>query len=79
MKIKLPPGIIVKTATLGTAIWLALSLFEISGYDTSAAGKLDLLGISIIGAIVINGIGIVIQEVYDWHHAKKRGRRHDDY
>ncbi len=78
MKIKLPPGIIVKTATLGPAIWLALSLIEMSGYDTSATGKLDLLGISIIGAIVINGIGIVIQEVYDWHLAKKRDRRHDD-
>lgn len=78
MKIKLPPGIIVKSATLVTAIWLGLSLIDISGYDTSARGKLDLLGFAVIGAIVINGIGIVLQEFYDWHLARQGGRRRDD-
>ena len=78
MKIKLPPGIIVKIATIGTVVWLVLSLGEIPGYDTSPQGKIDLFAIAIIGAVVISGMGIVLQEVYDFYLAKKRGRRHDD-
>ena len=78
MKIQLPTGFLVKIATLSTAVWLWLSLSEIPGYDTSATGKLDLFALSIIGAVVIMGIGLVFQWVYEFYLAKKQGRRHDD-
>ncbi len=78
MKIQLPPATLVKIATIGTVVWLVLSLGEIPGYDTSPQGKIDLFAIAIIGAVVISGIGLVLQEVYDFYLAKKQGRRHDD-
>jgi type VI protein secretion system component VasK len=78
MKIKLPPGLFVKIAFLCAAIWLVVSLSEIPDYDTSATGKLDLLALSILVAVVIMAIGFVLQWVHDYYLATKRGRRYDD-
>ncbi len=78
MKIQLPPATLVKIATLGAIVWLVLSLGEIPGYDTSAKGKLDLLAFSILGAVVILGLGLIFQWVYDYYLVKRQGRRHDD-
>ena len=47
-------------------------------WPASAKGKIDLPALSILGAIVILGIGLVLQWDYEFYPARKRGRRHND-
>lgn len=78
MAVKLPQSIFIKAAALGTLIWLVVSLKEIAGYDTSAKGKLDLLGFTVLGVILIMGAGFGAQWLYHFYLAKTRRQRPGD-
>lgn len=78
MDIKLPQALFIKVAALGTVIWLVISLNEIVKYDTSAKGKLDLLGFTVLGVILIMGAGFGAQWLYHFFLAKTRRQRPGD-
>ncbi len=78
MNIKLPQGLFIKVAAVATVIWLVFSLNEIINYDTSAKGKLDLLGFTVVGVILIMGAGFGTQWIYHFYLAKTRRRRSED-
>ncbi len=78
MDIKLPQAIFIKLAALATVVWLVFSVIDLLQYDTSAKGKLDLLGITVLIAILIMGAGFGAQWLYHFYLAKTRRQRPGD-
>ncbi len=68
---RVPSRIFIYLSIAATAVWLAVSVYEIIGSDATVAAKVNLTAMAIIGAVGILGLGFAVQWVVDY-------RRRDD-
>ncbi len=71
---RLPRFIFIQLAAIVTAVWLAMSAYEILGSVASVTGKLNLTVIALIGAAVIMGLGFFVQWIVDYIRTPRRRR-----
>ncbi len=71
---RIPRYIFVQLAAILTAAWLAVSGYEILGSSASATGKINLAVIALVGAVVIMGLGFLIQWAVDYIRTPRRRR-----
>jgi hypothetical protein len=64
-------GIWVRLAVVAAMIWLLVSLVQILDHQASPKGKLDLVGFSVLGAVVIMLLGLLAQWLTEYMANRK--------
>lgn len=65
------PGIWVRISVVGAAIWLLLTLGEISEHSATVRSTVDFLARISLGAVTIMGLGLGVQWAVDYIASKK--------